>query len=78
MEGDRQHPAQLAIGGEDRGTLVFWYTGGNSTWAWDRMPVVLEKGPNTIELVSPEPVRIGHLNVLPGGAAAQARSASGS
>ena len=60
-EGDMS----LSVNGQDQGGINFWQTGGRSTWAWDRKPVVLEQGANRVVLasagVSP---KLDHLNVL--------------
>ena len=64
MEGQGQHPAKMTINGKDAGDIILWTTGGKSTWAWDRKPVVLKKGRNTIRLASKGAALIDHLNVL--------------
>ena len=61
---DGQHLARLKVNGQDAGGLVLWTTGSDSTWAWDRKPVTLRKGPNTIRLRPEGRAQIGLLNVL--------------
>lgn len=55
----------LSINGEDQDSINFWRTGGSSTWAWDRKPVYLGKGTNTVVIestgLSP---KLDHVNVL--------------
>jgi hypothetical protein len=61
-----QYPCQVAINGHQRGNILCWTTGGPATWAWDRKPVMLRKGQNTITLAPNGPLLIDHLNVLYG------------
>ena len=63
-----RYPCNVAVNGKGAGDIICWTTGGRSTWAWDRKPVVLQKGPNTIKLAVNGPLEIDHLNVLFGGA----------
>jgi len=62
-----QYPADITVNGKDVGDIVLWTTGGESTWAWDRKPVVLKKGTNNIRLTTEGTLYIDHLNVLYGG-----------
>ncbi|TKJ37704.1 MAG: carbohydrate-binding family 6 protein [Planctomycetes bacterium B3_Pla] len=64
MEEQGQHPAKMTVNGKDAGDIILWTTGGKSTWAWDRKPVVLKKGKNTIKIVPKGTPLIDHLNVL--------------
>ncbi len=57
-------PAALSINGAEPQELVLWNTGGESTWAWDRHPVTLDRGTNTIRLAPHCEVRIDCLNVI--------------
>ena len=59
----------MTINGKDAGDLVLWTTGGQTTWAWDRKTVALEKGANTIALAPTGSVRVDHLNVFYAGSA---------
>ncbi|MBN2476183.1 MAG: pentapeptide repeat-containing protein [Pirellulales bacterium] len=72
LAGQGQHRCGVTVNGNRAGKIVCWLTGGRSTWAWDQRPVVLEEGPNAIELTPEGPVAIDHLNVLFGGATASA------
>ncbi|NQT82141.1 carbohydrate-binding family 6 protein [bacterium] len=67
LKGQGQYPCQLTVNGKDCGNIVCWTTGGESTWAWDRKPVVLQKGPNTIKLAPNGPLLLDHINALFGG-----------
>jgi len=51
------------LNGDDAGEVILWSTGGASTWGWDRKPVELRQGTNTIRLTKGVG-RIDHLNVL--------------
>ncbi len=64
LEGNGEHPARVRINGKEAGEMILWTTGGESTWAWDRKPVVLSKGKNTIRLTITVPTKIDHLNVI--------------
>jgi hypothetical protein len=64
MEEQGQHPAKTTVNGKDAGDIILWTTGGKSTWAWDRKPVVLKKGKSTIRITPKGAVLIDHLNVL--------------
>ncbi len=64
VEGQGRHPGSVKVNGKDSGGLVLWTTGGKSTWAWDRKPVVLRKGKNAIRLTIETAAIIDHLNVL--------------
>jgi hypothetical protein len=64
MEEQGQHPAKMTVNGKDAGDIILWTTGGKSTWAWDRKPVVLKKGKNTIRITPKGTPLIDHLNVL--------------
>ncbi len=55
---------RIMINGKDAGDIILWTTGGESSWAWDRKPVTLNKGRNTIRLAAKGPLLIDHLNVL--------------
>ena len=60
----RQYRSRLRVNGADAGSIVLWPTGGESTWAWDRQPVLLDKGAHRIRLEPNGPVLIDHLNVI--------------
>jgi hypothetical protein len=62
-------PCPLTINGTPCGRILCWTTGGPSTWACDRKPVVLRKGPNTLKLSRNGPLLIDHLNVIYSGTA---------
>ncbi|UCF16143.1 MAG: hypothetical protein JSW59_01525, partial [Phycisphaerales bacterium] len=64
LEGRDRHPGRVRINGKESGDMVLWTSGGKSTWAWDRKPVVLRKGKNTIRLTIETAALIDHLNVL--------------
>ncbi len=64
LKGQGQYPCQVTINGKNCGDVLCWNTGGHSTWAWDRKPVLFQKGPNTIKLAPSGPLLIDHLNVL--------------
>jgi len=64
LKGQGQYPCQVTINGKNCGEILCWNTGGDSTWAWDRTPVLFQKGPNTIKLAPTGPLLIDHLNVL--------------
>jgi hypothetical protein len=64
MEEQGQHPAKMTVNGKDAGDIILWTTGGKSTWAWDRKPVVLKKGKNTVRITPKGTPLIDHLNVL--------------
>jgi hypothetical protein len=68
LVGQGQHPAKVTVNGKDTGDIILWTTSGESTWAWDRKPVTLRKGTNTIRLTPRGHGLIDHLNVLCGGA----------
>jgi hypothetical protein len=59
-----QYPGRLTVDGTDAGKLVLWTTGGESTWAWDRKPVRLDKGAHHIRLEPNGPALIDHLNII--------------
>ena len=59
-----RHPGRVRINGEEAGDMILWTTGGESTWAWDRKPVVLRKGRNAIRLTIETAATIDHVNVL--------------
>ena len=60
----------LSINGEDQDSINFWKTGGSSSWAWDRKPVFLEKGTNSVVIASTGlSPKLDHVNVLPAGSA---------
>ena len=63
-----RNPAAVTINGRPAGELILWPTGGDSTWAWDRLAVRLRSGENVIRLAPTSRVWIDHLNVLPAGA----------
>ena len=55
----------ISVNGQDYGEIVFWTTSSNSVWMWDRKPVALKRGSNTIKLASTGATpHIDHLNVL--------------
>ena len=58
-------PSRLTINGKEAGQIVLWTTTGDSTWAWDRVPVRLQKGKNTIRLRTDAPAKIDGLKVFP-------------
>ncbi|MFC1761522.1 GDSL-type esterase/lipase family protein [Planctomycetota bacterium] len=60
-----QYPVAVTVNGNSQGDIVFWNTGGNATWAWDRINVQLDKGRNQIKLAADRPLaRLDHLNLL--------------
>ena len=60
-----QRPMNISVNGQDYGEIVFWTTSSNSVWMWDRKPVALKRGSNTIKLASTGATpHIDHLNVL--------------
>ena len=60
-----QYPVAVTVSGKTQGDIVFWNTGGNTTWAWDRKNVQLNKGRNQIKLAADRPLaRLDHLNLL--------------
>ena len=60
-----QCPVSVTVNGKTQGDIVFWNTGGNTTWAWDRKNVQLNKGINQIKLAADRPLaRLDHLNLL--------------
>ncbi|MHC4680979.1 MAG: carbohydrate-binding protein [Planctomycetota bacterium] len=61
-----RNPSRITINGKDAGDIILWTTGGESTWAWDRKPVTLNKDKNTIRLAPKGTLFIDHLNVLSG------------
>ena len=50
LEGNGRHPGKVRINGKESGGMILWTTGGKSTWAWVRKPVVLREGRNAIRL----------------------------
>jgi len=64
LEGNGRHPGRLRINGKESGGMILWTTGGKNIWAWDRKPVVLRKGKNTVRLTIETAASIDHLNVL--------------
>jgi hypothetical protein len=64
--GGGRYPCAWTVNAKDAGGMICWNTGGPNTWAWDRKPVSLAKGANTIRLGMSGPVAIDHLNVLLG------------
>jgi hypothetical protein len=64
LEGNGRHPGKVRINGKESGGMILWTTGGKSTWAWDRKPVVLRKGKNAIRLTIETAALIDHVNVL--------------
>jgi len=64
LEGQDRHSGRVRVNGEESGDLVLWTTGGKDTWAWDRKPVVLRKGKNTIRLTIETAALVDHVNVL--------------
>lgn len=58
--------ARITVNAKDAGDIILWTTGGQSCWAWDRKPLTLNRGANTIRLASNGPLLIDHLNILPG------------
>ena len=66
-------PSRLTINGKEAGQIVLWTTTGDSTWAWDRVPVRLQKGRNTIRLRTDAPAKIDGLKVFPLATRAAAR-----
>jgi hypothetical protein len=60
-----QRPMELTVNGQPQGELVFWTTTGNSVWMWDRKPVTLNQGSNTIRLTATgATAHIDHLNII--------------
>ncbi|TWU44229.1 Exo-beta-D-glucosaminidase precursor [Novipirellula aureliae] len=60
-----QYPVAVSVNEETLGDIVFWCTSGNTTWAWDRKTVQLNKGVNDITLSADRPLaRLDHLNLL--------------
>jgi hypothetical protein len=59
-----EFPSRLTVNGVDSEEIVFWNTGGSSTWAWDRKPVKLRKGQNSISLFPMGRLLIDHINLL--------------
>jgi hypothetical protein len=51
-------PSALTINGQAASTIVLWSTSGDTVFAWDRVPVRLGKGKNTIRLETRAPARI--------------------
>ena len=64
LAGRGRHPGKVRINGKEAGDIILWTTGGKSTWAWDRKPVVLRKGKNAIRLTIETAAIIDHVNVL--------------
>lgn len=56
------HHSAVTVNGEGR-PFVLWTTGGEATWAWDRVPVQLRSGDNTIRLEMVPGVRVDHLRI---------------
>ncbi len=61
---DGQYPSNITVNGEGAGNIIFWNTGGPSTWAWDRKAVVLRKENNSIRLALGGKGLLDHLNLL--------------
>jgi hypothetical protein len=58
------YPATLTVNGGDEIPFVLWTTGGDATWASDRIPVDLQSGANAIRFSIGEGTpRIDHLRV---------------
>jgi hypothetical protein len=66
--GEGKFPCPIAINGKQAGEIIVWTSGGPSTWAWDRIPVTLEEGANTIRLSVNCTALVDCLNVLPASA----------
>jgi hypothetical protein len=64
LEEKGRHPGKVRLNGKESGKMILWTTGGGATWAWDRKPVVLPEGKNTIRLTFEVPAKIDHLNIL--------------
>ncbi len=62
-----RHKATWNINGEGVGDMELWKSADPETWVWDRKPVVLNRGDNTLRLTVPGGAQIDHLNVLYGG-----------
>lgn len=58
--------ATMTINESVQKEFVYWPTGGDSTYGWDRIQVSLQTGLNKIELTIPEgaSVEIKHLNII--------------
>ena len=64
LEND-QYPVAVSVNGKAQGDVIFWSTSGNTTWAWDRKNVQLDKGKNQIKLSADRPLaRLDHLNLI--------------
>ena len=60
-----QYPVAVSVNGKAQGDAIFWNTAGNTTWAWDRKNVQLNKGLSQIKLSAERPLaRLDHLNLL--------------
>lgn len=60
-----QYPVAVRVNGKAQGDVIFWNTAANTTWAWDRKNVQLDKGLNHIRLSADRPLaRLDHLNLL--------------
>jgi len=64
LQPSGRHPARLAVNGKYAGEIILWTTGGPATWGWDRKPITLKNGKNTIRLSPTNSCMIDHLNVL--------------
>lgn len=60
------HDSKLTVNNSEGYEFVFWTTGTNSTYGWDRVRIHLNKGENDISLLMPkgEDIEIAHLNLV--------------
>lgn len=64
MKRDYEYPATLKINNVETDPVIFWSSGSNSSWVWDRVVVTLRKGENVIQINPEGVVILDHINIL--------------
>jgi len=64
MSRQENFAGKVRINGENTGELVFWPSGNNQNWVWDRINRNLRAGRNIIELEVEGWVNLDHLNLI--------------
>jgi len=63
LKRQNEFDSPVIVNGENVGSLIFWMSGSNNSWVWDRIKVQLKKGINQIQISSEGFVLLDHLNI---------------
>jgi len=56
--------AMVHINNNPSGEIIFWQSGTDRNWVWDRVEVTIQKGSQTISFILPGNILLDHLNVI--------------